>query len=278
VTLVAGGVAVLLVAVAVAMPKVFPFGRGERDAPAILPEVPGFADALLVSVAILVLVLAVVLRVSVVALIDPTQVRKRKPVLLQILMVVTVLWVVAFAVAQLAERREETRPPATSEGTPVPAEAVTEAPPETSRALGVMLTIGLGVMILGLAAAIAYFTRSDRGEHDTAGDLAAELRAGIEEIKAAPDARDAVIACYARMEAVLTAAGVTPRSADTPFEFVGRALGELDVPPNSAQRLTELFEWARFSPHGTDASMRSEAVSALEEVRASLEGRVWEDV
>jgi uncharacterized protein DUF4129 len=72
------------------------------------------------------------------------------------------------------------------------------------------------------------------------------------------------------MERTLAAAGIPRRPSEAPFEFLTRALHELDASADSVTRLTDLFEWAKFSPHQPDESMRDDAIAALEAVRDEL--------
>lgn len=270
---VVGGVIALILGLAIAVPKVFPFLRGDREAPLLLPDAPVVADYLIVAASVLVVVAAVALRLKVASIADPMTVRKRRPVLLQILIFLAIFWLTAFLVAQLSERREQQQRGDTSVseqgGDPNEVQRVER---EGSRALGVMLTVVLGGVIVVLAGSVYLITKKDRGARaaETSETLADELAGGVEELRSGKDPRDVVIACYARMERILEAAGAGGRPSDTPSEFVERALRKLHVPAGSVRRLTELFERARFSTHGTDEDMRHEAIAALEDVRASL--------
>ena len=61
--------------------------------------------------------------------------------------------------------------------------------------------------------------------------------------------------------------------AASPFaflEYVERALLSLDTSAAAVRRLTDLFEWARFSQHEPEPSMRDDAVDALVAVRDEL--------
>ena len=58
--------------------------------------------------------------------------------------------------------------------------------------------------------------------------------------------------------------------AEAPLEYVERALLSLDTSAGAVRRLTDLFEWARFSHHDPEPSMRDDAVDALVAVRDEL--------
>jgi hypothetical protein len=134
------------------------------------------------------------------------------------------------------------------------------------------LVVVLG-LLLGLAA-LAAATRSrlsDGGQRRAAPEvLAAALDQSLDDLRADPDLRRAIIAAYARMETALAAAGLPREPAEAPLEYVERALLSLDASADAVRRLTDLFEWARFSQHEPEPSMRDEAVDALVAVRDEL--------
>jgi len=65
-------------------------------------------------------------------------------------------------------------------------------------------------------------------------------------------------------------AGIPRRPYEAPLEFRARALDGLDASADAVTRLTDLFEWAKFSPHEPDEAMRDEAITALEALRDEL--------
>jgi Domain of unknown function (DUF4129) len=107
-------------------------------------------------------------------------------------------------------------------------------------------------------------------------ELAGALDESLDDLRAEPDLRRAIIAAYARMERALSAVGVPRRPAETPFEYLERALENLDASAGSVRRLTALFEWAKFSHHEPEPAMRDEAVAALVAVRDELRSPVEE--
>jgi hypothetical protein len=100
--------------------------------------------------------------------------------------------------------------------------------------------------------------------------LAAALDESLDDLRADPDLRRAIVAAYARMETALAAAGLPRRPAEAPLEYLERALLALDTSAEAVRRLTDLFEWARFSQHEPEPSMRDDAVEALVAVRDEL--------
>ena len=107
-----------------------------------------------------------------------------------------------------------------------------------------------------------------RGERASAVSRA--LDDSIDDLLTDPDLRRAIVAAYARMERALAGAGLPRHPAEAPFEYVARALTSLDASAASAERLTELFEWAKFSHHEPGPEMRDDAVAALVAVRDEL--------
>ena len=115
--------------------------------------------------------------------------------------------------------------------------------------------------------------RRARGEleHDRlATDLAAAMDESLDDLRAEPDPRRAVIAAYARLERVLAAHRLPRKPAEAPLEYLARMLDDLSVSPDAARRLTGLFERAKFSQHVVGTEMKEDAISALERVRDDL--------
>jgi hypothetical protein len=92
----------------------------------------------------------------------------------------------------------------------------------------------------------------------------------LDDLRAESDPRRAVIAAYARMERALAAHGIPRRRFEAPHEYLGRVLAEVTGGGLAVQRLTALFERARFSPHEVDAAMKAEAIEAIESLQADL--------
>jgi hypothetical protein len=154
-----------------------------------------------------------------------------------------------------------------------------KAPPLEPQFEWTMLWIALAVLALG--GGWLYYgwrTRAKRKaepldrEQTVADDLAASIGDAIDDLEAEPDPRRAVIAAYARMEAVLARNGLRRRPSETPLEYLRRILLGLTTRGEAVSRLTSLFEQAKFSRHEIDASMKEDAIGALREIRADLQG------
>jgi hypothetical protein len=87
--------------------------------------------------------------------------------------------------------------------------------------------------------------------------------------------REAIIACYAAMERELARVpGAAPQDFDTPTEVLVRAVEHHALHADNAERLVNLFEEARFSPHVMNEGHREVAVDVLRLVLAELRSPV----
>jgi Domain of unknown function (DUF4129) len=133
--------------------------------------------------------------------------------------------------------------------------------------------IVLGLLGLTVVAAVWYRrrNRADQPGPAVAPEAVAEaLDESLDDLRSDPDLRRAIVAAYARMENALRVTGLPRRPAEAPLEYLERALLTLDTSRPSVRRLTELFEWAKFSHHDPEAAMRDEAIDALMAVRDEL--------
>jgi hypothetical protein len=107
-----------------------------------------------------------------------------------------------------------------------------------------------------------------------AAEITAVPPAPSEVVGPHPDPRTAIIRCYAAMEHALTAVpALAPHAADSPSDVLRRAVAANAVRPESAHRLVELFQKARFSPHRMNESARQEAETALQLILDDLRSR-----
>jgi Domain of unknown function (DUF4129) len=136
------------------------------------------------------------------------------------------------------------------------------------------LAVVLGLLLVVAAGAVVVARRSrpePRMPLERAPEaLAAALDESLDDLRTDPDLRRAIVAAYARMETALAAAGLPRRAAEAPLEYLERALVTLETSAEAVRRLTDLFEWARFSQHEPEPSMRDDAVDALVAVRDEL--------
>jgi hypothetical protein len=135
-----------------------------------------------------------------------------------------------------------------------------------------------GVAVSVVALYIAHRRRKRRKaipldrDGDVAEELAASMSESIDDLEAEPDARRAVIAAYARMEAVLARNGLRRLPSETPLEYLRRILLGLTARADAVKQLTSLFEQAKFSRHDIDDAMKQRAIDSLRVIRDDLKG------
>ena len=137
------------------------------------------------------------------------------------------------------------------------------------------LLVGILIALLGLAAASFALARRRRApapqpDEPVAEAVVAVLDEALDDLGDERDPRRAVIAAYARMEDVLAEHGLARRPPETPYEYLARVLTDLRASERSARRLTELFEWAKFSTHEVSERMRADAIGCLTHLRAEV--------
>jgi hypothetical protein len=84
------------------------------------------------------------------------------------------------------------------------------------------------------------------------------------------DPREAVIRNYREMEIALAAHGHPRPPWETSAEYAATAASAVTIAKPAAERLTSLFELARYSPHVIDQGARNEADGSLADILADL--------
>jgi hypothetical protein len=142
----------------------------------------------------------------------------------------------------------------------------------------IVFWIALAGLLVGAVAMVLLYRRQKRrkaaaaaAEPSMAEDLITSISSAIDDLEAEPDARRAVIAAYARMEGVLGRHGLRRKPSETPLEYLQRILLGVTERADAVQRLTRLFEQAKFSRREIDTSMKQEAIAALREIRDDME-------
>ena len=138
-----------------------------------------------------------------------------------------------------------------------------------------VLAIAAGLGTLGLALWISLGVRRPRQDDGGEGvaaptALEAAVDDSVEDLRAEPDPRRAIVRCYARFERAAAASGVERKPWSTPMEFMREALRRLPLPRTAVPTLTGLFELARFSHHPIGLAERDRALAALDEIRMAI--------
>jgi Domain of unknown function (DUF4129) len=136
------------------------------------------------------------------------------------------------------------------------------------------LAVG-GFVLLGGAW---IFIRRNRRSEDRATEpdgveeeLVRAIGTTIDDLRGERDARRAVIAAYANMERILASHGLARGVAEVPYEYLVRVLRLLQVRERPVRSLTELYEYAKFSEHEIDRTMKEHAIESLVMIREDLQ-------
>lgn len=160
---------------------------------------------------------------------------------------------------------------------PLLGEDIPDAPPLVTWTFGILaLVAAVGALVLALWVALGdRLTEWWTGAPDepAPSPLAEAVADSLEDLDTEPDARRAIIRCYARFERAASDSGLTRKPWLTPMEFLREALERLPVPRGAVHTLTGLFELARFSDRALGAPERGRALSALAEIRSTIEER-----
>jgi hypothetical protein len=138
-----------------------------------------------------------------------------------------------------------------------------------------ILALGVGCGALAFALWVTSRDRlarwSERDDDPAPPPLVAAVEESLEDLRAEPDARRAIIRCYARFERAAAVSGLERRPWQTPMEFMRDALSHLPAPRGAVRALTGLFELARFSDRALGPRERDHAFAALDDIKAAIE-------
>jgi len=126
-----------------------------------------------------------------------------------------------------------------------------------------------------LITVIIFIVKNYRIEKPKGEVTRREIREYFEEaiyqVKIGKDVRGAILSAYLEMEKLMKAHGVEDKKYYTPREFKEFAIQQLNIREEPVERLTSLFELARYSRHEMNEEHRKEALNALEEIRNDIE-------
>lgn len=128
-------------------------------------------------------------------------------------------------------------------------------------------SLALGLVIAVVIIVVINLIRRSRGEEGVPLDeIARRARSALDEIERGGDLRNTVLRCYEEMSRVVREErGVRRDRAVTAREFT-EALVRANLPSQPIQRLTRLFEKARYSTGTPTPEDEQEAVASLEAI------------
>lgn len=148
--------------------------------------------------------------------------------------------------------------------------------PLFDRALATLLVlVSLGIFGSMLLLAMAERLDAWRAGRAAGGGGPARPESRAEtpgDLRSEPDARRAIIRAYGRFERALAGARAPRAAWQTPAEFMRSTLARVPLPARPVQRLTALFEVARFSDRSVGVEARDAACDCLDEITTALAG------
>ena len=103
-----------------------------------------------------------------------------------------------------------------------------------------------------------------------------EAAEDLDEVLARGSPRNAIVACWARLEDAVEEAGIQRRPSETSEEMTTRVLSSRVVDAAAIESFAALYREARFSTHDLTEQHRAQAQQALEVLRGQLRASVVE--
>lgn len=97
-----------------------------------------------------------------------------------------------------------------------------------------------------------------------------DAAAGHRRLLSEGEPRNAIVACWVRLEELVATSGIPRHPADTSAEFTARVLAGLSVDGAAVERMAALYREARFSSHPIGEDRRAEAIALLDAIHAGL--------
>ena len=132
-----------------------------------------------------------------------------------------------------------------------------------------LATFALMMLVVFAERIVRWWDRP--GPAESGPRLEVAVAESLDDLRAEPDVRAAIIRAYRRFELALSAARVPRAPWQTPSEFMRAVLAQASAPAAPVERLTALFELARFSERPLGADARAAACDCLDEVKTALE-------
>lgn len=141
----------------------------------------------------------------------------------------------------------------------------------TALVFGVIMVVSVTLIVLGVIGGLKKVRDDALLTQEEVGSLTLDtVRETSRRIEAGGDFHELILACYKKMCDLLAVHGAPMRESQTPREFEDAATRVLPVSRTALERLTRLFESARYSVHPVRDSDRKEAVDCLREIEGEL--------
>ena len=168
---------------------------------------------------------------------------------------------------QIAVPSKTATPPALATSTAVPAREPSGGTPVWIPLVALGLISGVAIVALTRRARPTGVSVRRRGEVAEEFEEPPVVLTDPAEIA---DPRGAIVAAFACLEAELAAAGLPRRRGEGPIEYSERVAATRSDLARPVRRLARAYAPARFSEHAVDATMRRDALVALDTVRYEL--------
>jgi len=141
------------------------------------------------------------------------------------------------------------------------------SPASVSRWLVRGLSLAVGLVAAAIAVVTIRRLRQSRGvSDDTWAQLAGSARAAITEIEGGGDLRSSILRCYVEMTRIVRESRGVYRGATMTAREFREYLIQAKLPPHPVNRLTELFEKARYGLGESSAQEESDAIASLQAI------------
>ena len=142
---------------------------------------------------------------------------------------------------------------------------------------------GFMVLLMALVAGIVYVVVDTlRGRKiekipSQTEELMEKIELAMRDLEEGKKVHDVILRAYEEMCRVLEKSGVKGEESLTPREFQDEVIEQTGIDPKPVERLTTLFEEARYSEHPIDDSKRMEAIKALGELKTEMKRHELEE-
>jgi hypothetical protein len=150
---------------------------------------------------------------------------------------------------------------------------------EAAGAVQYMAALFAGAIVVIALVSLAISMRSRKIEkvESQSEELRKKMNLAINDLKKGKEVQEVIIKCYDDMCRILTkSSGMKMKEEDamTPREFEMAILQRMEIDKGPVERLTALFEEAKYSKHPIDNSKRKDAIKALQDLKDEVER--WE--